>query len=405
MNPVKRELNYSPPRVKRGVGEYLKAVPAALLVIASAGFGSVFAWQTGQHHGLPLAILAVTMALGLELAKPLAVVGALRALTQWRIGTAIGLSALALVAIAYSFTAELQLMATSRANVVAERSEHASADQKAKLAELKAELRAIGHARSVAEMKPLVAQTELLAGDCRKIVSVTQREACKRLPELQSEAAKAAAIAAVKVKVAEVEGQIATAKGSREADPAMAALATYLAVFGFAVAPATLADVIVLIGVLALEVGSATAGLLVAAGVTAGARPLVQAAEVQPSPVRLSTVAQTAPLDQPDGVTVDQSTDQPDQRHPLALDQPDEATVDRPLSRRGCIKAPETRTTTADAILDQLRRAGGKAAGSERQLAEAIGASRSTYRRALHSLVAAGVVAKAGEALILRASA
>ena len=51
----------------------LAAIPAGCLVIASAGFGAVFAWQTGSTHGPLLGCLSVLMALGLEAAKPLAV--------------------------------------------------------------------------------------------------------------------------------------------------------------------------------------------------------------------------------------------------------------------------------------------------------------------------------------------
>jgi DNA-binding FadR family transcriptional regulator len=55
--------------------------------------------------------------------------------------------------------------------------------------------------------------------------------------------------------------------------------------------------------------------------------------------------------------------------------------------------------------VDQLRHQGGKLSGSsERGLAKVIGTSRSTTRRALHALVAAGVVKIAAGTLLLTAA-
>ena len=49
------------------------SIAAALLVFSSAGFGCVYAWHQAGHHGPALAVLAVAMALGLEVVKPFAV--------------------------------------------------------------------------------------------------------------------------------------------------------------------------------------------------------------------------------------------------------------------------------------------------------------------------------------------
>lgn len=84
-------------------------------VVASAGFGAVFAWQTGSTYGVLLGSLAVIMALSLEVAKPLAVVGMIEAGRKWEFGRAVLLAVLASIAILYSLTAELQLVASSRA--------------------------------------------------------------------------------------------------------------------------------------------------------------------------------------------------------------------------------------------------------------------------------------------------
>ena len=54
------------------------------LVVASAGFGAVFAWQIGIQHGFVLACLTVLFAVALEGIKPLAINAALQALDRGR---------------------------------------------------------------------------------------------------------------------------------------------------------------------------------------------------------------------------------------------------------------------------------------------------------------------------------
>ena len=101
---------------------YPLAIVAALaLVTASGGFGGYFAWTANRDHAPALACFAVVMALGLEIAKPLAVHALFDAVRAWRFGQALALGALATVAVGYSLNAELQLMARSRADAIAER--------------------------------------------------------------------------------------------------------------------------------------------------------------------------------------------------------------------------------------------------------------------------------------------
>ena len=99
----------------------LAILAAAALVVASAGFGGYFAWSSNQHHAPILACFAVLMALGLEVAKPLAVHGVFSALKNWRLGQAGALAIVATVAVGYSLVAELQLMARARSDAIAER--------------------------------------------------------------------------------------------------------------------------------------------------------------------------------------------------------------------------------------------------------------------------------------------
>jgi hypothetical protein len=71
------------------------AISAALLMLASAGFGCHFAWTQGAHHGPALATFAVAMALGLELAKPFAIERVFSCLRAWAFGRALAMPRLA----------------------------------------------------------------------------------------------------------------------------------------------------------------------------------------------------------------------------------------------------------------------------------------------------------------------
>src|SRR5262245_46762322 len=100
---------------------------AAGLVFASAGFCSVYAWSAGAPYGYLMAGLTVLMACGLECAKPLAVASALSAFRGFAVVRGAALALLAVVAVAYSLTAELSLMATARGDLVAQRAASAKA--------------------------------------------------------------------------------------------------------------------------------------------------------------------------------------------------------------------------------------------------------------------------------------
>ena len=105
-------------RLPFNVNVFLTNFPARIsalgLIIASAGFGATYAFQSNQSHGMALASLAVLMAVSLEIAKPLAVARTFDALKSWSIGKAAMLSLLAAVAIGYSLTAELSLITARR---------------------------------------------------------------------------------------------------------------------------------------------------------------------------------------------------------------------------------------------------------------------------------------------------
>ena len=72
------------------------------LVIASAGFGGVYAYRVGIEHSYLLAGLSVTFAVALELCKPLAIQAALEAFGRWNPIRGLLMALLGLIAITYS---------------------------------------------------------------------------------------------------------------------------------------------------------------------------------------------------------------------------------------------------------------------------------------------------------------
>lgn len=115
-----RDLNHLPQPSSR-TARTLALASAACLVVASAGFGSVYAWATGSQHGIVLGGLSVLMAVSLEASKPLALAGSLGAFSSLKLIRGIALILLAAVAILYLLTSELTLMAGARGDVVAGR--------------------------------------------------------------------------------------------------------------------------------------------------------------------------------------------------------------------------------------------------------------------------------------------
>jgi hypothetical protein len=127
------------------------------------------------------------------------------------------------------------------------------------------------------------------------------------------------------------------------ADPGSTAIATYLAALGLAVSAEVIAQWLNLVPVLALELGSALALVL---------------------------VASLAPLPE---------------KEPAAL----EVT---PLPSRA-ISGGNPKSQVANQIVNHLTNHGGSHSISERRLAKQLGADRNMVRRSIQSLVASGVLA------------
>ncbi|MBI1651259.1 hypothetical protein [Hyphomicrobium sulfonivorans] len=265
----------STPRGGLNYTRIITTASAVALVAASAGFGAFYAWTTGNHHGPVIGVLSVCMALA---AKPFAIEGIFAALRSWSPVHAVALAALGTVAVAYSLTAELSLMAATRADAFAQRSQAADAATaaKARYATAQRELEALPATRPVAtidaEIVRLRTTPKLAPCDdtTTKAFGPVSRRVCAEIAALTAEAATTTRRTELQSALAAAETDIATAPPAANADPAAAALATYLAAVGIEADAAELSRWLALAPVLALEIGSALAVIL--AGGTAPAR-------------------------------------------------------------------------------------------------------------------------------------
>ena len=352
-------------------------ISAVGLVVASAGFGAVYAWTTGSQHGLALACLMVVMAVALELAKPLSVAATFSAFHSWAIFRGVALAILAVVAIGYSLTAELSLMATSRGDVIASRdaSIKAAASVEIELQRArdrydraKAELDRLSTTRPASQLQAEIDGLLLTPGadGCSVIDGRVTREVCPKVSELRAEKARAERRAELETVLATPLPSLPTSKqiAVSKPDPAASALSAYLAALGVAVAPAVLSEWLVLVPVLALEIGSAFAVLLVQAVSTTRAAEN-RKREIEPAAVQAPMPKLVHRAVQPENTGETEK-------------------VDHTVQGREKVKS---------AIVNQLKAHGGSLSSGERGLARKLGANRSTMRRAINGLVMAGVVA------------
>jgi uncharacterized membrane protein len=336
------------------------------------------------------------MAIGLELSKPFALEASFAQFRQLRIGSGIAMALLAMVSIAYSLSAELSLMAQSRADLAAERQAGAkqatSADKHR--ARTEAELAALGTVRPTAAVKAdldaLLANPRLNSCD-GWLANVRLRAVCiETVAPLRSELAKADRRDALE---GELRG-LGTVLVARPADAGADSLATYAAALGLSIQPKALGDLLVLVGVLALEMGSALSVLLVRSVALDKPKPTVQtswtAALQEHRPALPAPAADDVPLKVLDSPVLDNT----------------EAAVRAPQlsKRRGLGSFGRKRQQDIEAaVLDRLKASGGQLSdASVRGLASMVGAPKSTVHLALGALVASGLVAKVGEALVLR---
>jgi hypothetical protein len=333
------------------------------LVAASAGFGTVYAWKTGSAHGYLLGGLSVMFAVALEVAKPLAVQGFFSAARAWAFGQALCLAVLAVFAVAYSLTAELSLMAGIRSDVVAARqAQSRTAKDHAKAAEhreverqrIERELATVGKARPAAELKALIAAYRS-KGVCAIPDMASVCPANKLNPEL-GRAERREKLELALAELNQVEQFVSAAPIEVKADPAAEALSIYLGLLGITVHPATLTEIMILVPVLALEIGSALAVVL--------ARSVVAGDLAKASEKGASGAAATAQEN-----TTRHQGENPNQHH-----------------------SPKPRRSARNGLLEMLASAKGPLRIGQEGLAEALGVTSARVRQLLKELAAAGTI-------------
>ena len=338
----------------------LAKLAASALIIASASFGAYYAGALGAEQGTLLAILSIAMAIGLELAKPFSIAAAFDAFRSSRISQGVAVALLGVVAISYSLSAELSLWATMRSDRIAVRAAESNVANSARdqYQRAKLELDGLPSARPAAELQSLIdgVLSDPRAGGCVVIDGKFTRDNCPKVAEWKAEQARSQRRVQLEQTIHEAEAAMASGRVAKTADPGATALATYLAIFGLKVEPSLLTELLVLVGVLALELGSALSLVLVQA-------------------VSGSTTENQIP---PSRQTLN-SAPEPDPVVQLVQAQTSDDAATREKVKR--------------AILNQLEKRGGSLGKSERGIAALIGASRPTVRRAINGLVLAGLVA------------
>jgi hypothetical protein len=338
----------------------LAKLAASALIIASARFGAVYAGTLGAEQGTLLAALSIAMAVGLEVAKPFSIAAAFDAFRSSRFGQGFAVALLGLVAVSYSLSAELSLWATMRSDRVAERAAASNVANSARDQYLRAnlELDGLPSARPAQELQSLIdgVLIDPRAGGCVAMDGPYTRAHCAQVADWKVEQARSLRRDQLQQTIREAQAKMASGPIAKAADPGSEALATYFAIFGLKVEPSLLMELLILVGVLALELGRALSFVLVhAVAESTTGEPLLapeQTLNTQPSEESVVQVVHS------------QSTD--------------DAAI---------------REKVKSAILDQLERRGGSLSKSERGIAALIGASRPTVRRAINGLVLAGLVA------------
>lgn len=270
-----------------------------------------------------------------------------------------GFSALCLIGVTalYSGLAALGFAASIRDANTAERQAaiNTAADTRAQLKSARSELAGLGTVRPVKSLAAEIHTVETKPGilingkPCGgQLNGPVTKEHCPKRGRLIADLATAERAADLRTTVARLETALNQAGAVPvAADPQAAALGTYLAALGWTTTADELRPWLVGVVVLLVELGSLF-GLLIATG---GHHR--RSTQVQPQVLR------EPPLDQP---------------------------------------GPSTRSSVEQAVLMLVRKQGGSVRRSERGLAQLIGTSRSTARRALNSLAAAGAIATAAGA-------
>lgn len=393
----------------------LSKLAAASLVTASAGLGAYYAWSVGIEHGAVLGVLFVLFAIGLEIAKPLAVLATFKAVSTWQLVRGGLLAVLAVVAIAYSLSAELTLVAGMRGDVVAERqanldaSANVAADTKRardRYDAAKVELRTLSLSRPAAEVQAEIDVLLLTPGaeGCTAINGKVTREVCPKVAALKIEKARADRRAELEaVLIAPLPAISATSnvhpqssgKSVRDADPGASALATYLAALGWVLPVKVLTDWLALVPVIALEIGSALAGVFV----QAVSQPMRQEhGRTAPLPPRIGAVPDAPSQAIVNGVPTAIGTGVPELPAPVQLVARQELGGSVPSCPKKLLEdddkddGPSNGARLGTALLSHLKANGGKVTAGQRGLAKLLNTSTTELNRTIHRLAASGIL-------------
>jgi hypothetical protein len=341
------------------------------------GFGSVFAFKVGSQHSDILGGLTVLMALGLEGMKPLAIHTAFKALQSFNVIRGLLLASLGLVAVAYSMTAELSLMSLTKGDMIAERQATIDKERKAREAydRAKLELDNLAFSRPVGVVVAEIQAVESLPGimindkPCGGIYDGrTTREYCPKLALLKAELARSERRnQLLAVLDADAAGSVENTPVVATADPGSTSLALYLGLLGITASVEVISQWLNLIPVLAIELGSALAAVLI------------------------SSVESIGSSSTPEPETVEQEAVQ-------------EAVQPQDMGVAGG-SLPRSKDEIEAVLVARMRKLGGSVSGSERSLAQQLGTSKATVRRAIESLRGGGIItaeaAKNGTCLTL----
>lgn len=337
MNPI---LIGSLPRV-------LGVIGATLLIASSAALGAYYGFTIGAHYHVALGIVFAAAALGGEILKPLAVVGAADAVKARDVGRFVAAALLAVACIGYSLASELSLAAGTRGDAAAARSAEIDARTAAQERRTRAvaELAALPVARPVDELSALAKRLRTAPGanGCTKEPDgPISRRICGQVADLEAEAARSTRRQKLEVVIAEADATLVTgAKAVGVADPLAVVLSAYARALGFGASPDALAPWLALIPVLFLEIGSAFALM----AVRGSALPV----PIQPGPD-----AATPP--------------------------PTAADIPPPADGHGA----------GATVIELLKAKGGELKGGQRGIAKALGLSKSRANELLHQLARAG---------------
>ena len=216
------------------------------------------------------------MALGLELSKGFAVSRAITAFARWDFGTGLALGLLAFVAVAFSLQSELSLMATSKGDLAAHREASGRSVEiaRSQVAAAKDELTTMGHAITPATNVTVGEADAILRGlnsdpawlktaNCTNVTLASSKAYCGKVAEAEGIRARATHRADLEATIRDGEAVLSSGAVVEVADPGSEAIADFLGALGFGkIEKVAVAHWTVLVGVLALEVGSAFAVVL-----------------------------------------------------------------------------------------------------------------------------------------------